>query len=794
MEQQISRHASLLHLTETPLIGRDAECNAIERLLLIDRARLVSITGPGGVGKTRLALHLSAQLANRFRDGAISVFLVASSDHRLVPLAIARALDLKLSGEFPPEVELARALEHRELLLVIDTFEHLLPAARLFPRLLAACPELSILVTSRTTLNVPMETVVRLVPLVTPPRGQPGMAPAAARWYDAVALFEARAQAANSTFTLSDENAGAVAEICRRLDGLPLAIEIAAARTRALPPALMLRHLEERGELPGSGARDVHARHRTMRDAIAWSYDLLSPLDQQLFRALAVFRGSFTAKQAVDLTLRWSELHGEPALLRARIDLLARASLLVPLTANADEQSFVMLGVLREYGLDRLTEFGERQAVEFAHARWVAAEIDATSDLDYLPHHSDSTPRIEPLRDEIRAAIAWCIRASDRELAWLLLATIGPYWVERGNYQELRDWLEQALALWTAEPPPLGLLNVLAQIAARQGELSRSREYAETAYALAEEANNRSALGSAALSIANVEGRIGSVERSKSMAELALAIFRAIGDLRREAEASADLAHLAAIRGDLGSTQVAAEAALTYWQQAGEPARAIDMLDILSLVARYRGDSVRQSSLAHQTLQFAMQIDDPYQVASAFWTAAAIACERQRFPESARFYGAEEAIRLATGYGMDPGYLAEHEASVATARAALGARIFADEWEAGRLRSSREALAEATEFLGQIATQEREAYLAEKRELQSLGLSDRQQDVLRLIGQGRSDREIAEVLNISARTVSKHVEAILLRLDARTRSGAAAIAARLSAETATRIETERTVS
>lgn len=785
MEPKSGQLSSLLHLTETPLIGRAAECGILQRLLVIEHARLVSITGPGGVGKTRLALHVARQISGHFSDGTVNVFLASSSDHRLVPLAIARALGVTFGGDLPPEVELVRALSDRELLLVVDTFEHLLPAARLFSRLLTSCPLLHVLVTSRTTLGIPKEVVFRLAPLVTPPADERAISAASAYQYDAVVLFEERARATGSEFVLTDENAEAVAQICRKLDGLPLAIELAAARAHALPPKLMLRHLNERPETPGSGARDAQARHRTMRDAIAWSYDLLTPPDQRLFRALSVFCGSFTASQAIDLNARWEAADSDPALLRARIVLLARASLLLPVSVTGEEQSFSMLGLLREFGLNRLSELGEEPRVRSAHAQWVAAQLRTESGGAPPNRRSEVASLFEPLREEIRAAIAWTIREPDRDLAQSMLATVGPYWLERGNYQELRGWLEQTLELWRTGSPPVDLLLSLAHLTLRQGEMKQSLAYAENAYHLALSADNRSALARAALAMATAEGRSGNAERSQVMATEAIAALRAIGDERREAEAFAELAHLAMIRGDLVGTQSAADAALAYWQRAGEPDRAIDMLDLLSLVARRRGDSVRQSSLAHQTLEASRLIDDPFQSASALWTAAAIACERQRYVESARFYGAEEAVRTASGFALDPAYRDDHDASVATVRAALGARSFASNWEAGGALTTVDALTEATAFLGEIAARELEAHRSEKRALQSLGLTDRQQEVLRLVGQGRSDREIAEILSISVRTVSKHVEAILLRLDARTRSGAAAIAARLGAESST---------
>lgn len=762
MDNFITRRTSP-QMIGTSLIGRATECDAVERLLLVEHARLVAITGPGGVGKTRLALHVTERIAPRFRDGSATVFLASVTDYRLVPLAIARSLDLKLTGDAPPDEEIARALVNRELLLMIDTFEHLLPAAHMLSGLLEVCPGLSMVVTSRATLGIPHEAGLRLAPLATPPETARNLGPEAAREYDAVALFEDRARAVSSEFILTSDNAEAIASICRRLDGLPLAIELAAARTRALPPKLMLRHIEARHEAPGEGARDAQARHRTMRNAISWSYDLLSPADQQLFRALSVFRGSFTIGDAVALIGQGEERVPES------VDRLVSASLLMPVSAELGAPEYVMLGLLREYGRDRLSESGEERAIRDSHAQWVAARIGGDS------RHVNSQ------LEEIRAAVDWALAQSDRAPAEALLSTVRPLWIERGFYQELRGWLERATCIEPRTPPPPSMLVALSQITARQGEMAQSLAYAEAAFDRAFRTDDRSMLADAALAIAIAEGRMGNHDRSQAMSNLALGSLREIADPARIADAQAKLAHLAMLRGDLTAAQSCAEEALEYRRTVDDPGRAIDMLDLLSLVARMQGDTVRQSALARQTLELVCLVDDPFVISSGLWTAAAIACERGCYQESARFYGAEEAVRQASGFAIDPGYSEERTASVAMVKGALGARLFSEQWEMGYSLAQR-ALADAAAFLTELADREQEAYQAEKRALRSLGLSDRQQDVLRLIGQGRSDREIADLLSISARTVSKHVEAILIRMDARTRSGAAAIAARLSAD------------
>lgn len=778
MNQPSRYPASPPYSFKTSLVGRAAEVDAIERRLLIDRARLISITGPGGVGKTHLALHVADRVAARFRDGCAFAFLASTSDHRLVPLAIERALGLRLSGDLPPEQELIDWLADRELLLVADTFEHLLPAGSLLSSLTATCPGLSIVVTSRSPLGLSGEAVFRVAPLATPPSSDPPTCAQAARQYDAVALFEDRAGAASPGFTLTDENAVAIAEICRRLDGLPLAIELVAARARALPPGLMLRQIEEHRDAPGFGARDAQARHRTMSDAIGWSYHLLSPDEQELFRAISVFQGQFTARDAFDLLTLREVSPANPETLRRRIATLAGASLLVALPTDEDDPTYVMLGLLREYGHQRSRDLNEEIALQRAHARWVATRLESPDQP-----RRQRVARIDLLREEIRAAIAWSLTQPECDLAEALLAAIDPFWIELGRYQELRAWLELAATFRGSVPPSTPILLALARVTIRQGELARSLTYAERAF----QSDDRAMLAEAALAIAVAEGRLGNHDRSQAMGGLALESLRERSEPRRMADAQSQLAHLALLRGDLAGTQALAEAALETRRSidTDDPERVIDLLDILSLVARLRGDSVHQSALARQTLELTRQTKDPYLIASGLWTAAAIAAERACFVESARFYGAEEALRKSSGFAIDPGYSAEHAASIASVKAALGAVAFAEQWDAGRSGSTAMVLEEAVLFLSDLADREQAAYHAEKHALRSLGLSDRQQDVLRLIGQGRSDREIAEMLSISARTVSKHVEAILIRVDARTRSGAASIAARLSTESGT---------
>ena len=523
----------------TSFVGREGERERLRTLLASHR--LVTITGPAGTGKTRLALETARALAPGFNDGVFFVPLATLDDPAQVPIALASALGMTEGGALPGDSLTApedvvgqRTLERlrgRQVLLVLDNFEQVVEAAAFIGRLLAAAPRLKVLVTSRLSLHVTGEHELPLAPLEVPRLSRHTVAEEVRR-SPAVELFVERARAVVPGFSLTDTNVRAVAELVVRLDGLPLAIELAAARSKLLSPQAMLTRLGERLDLLSGGPRDLPTRHRTLRQAIRWSYDLLDSDRQRLFRWLAPFVGglSLEAAEAVGRALALDE-----ATLIRTIETLVDQSLLRREDRGDGETRLRLLETIRTFGLERLDEEGETGAARLLHASLAARQAERAEPHLTGQHQQRWLERLASEQDNLRSALGWALETGDASLALRLTTPLWRFWLARGQLDEGRRALEQALDFDPTGVPPgprADALFGLATLVHNQGENPRARQLLEQCLEVRRQAGDRGGEAETLVNLAWVANETSDLDTAETLSHQALELHRQLDDPR----------------------------------------------------------------------------------------------------------------------------------------------------------------------------------------------------------------------------------------------------------------------
>ena len=739
----------MLPLPPTRLIGRAAELRAVGELLSSGRARLVTVTGPAGVGKTRLALELAHGV-----EEAVFVPLAEVVDPGEVPAAVLRALGTRQPGADPARALIA-ALRDRRVVLVLDNLEHLLEASPVIADVISACRGVTVLVTSRTSLRLLAEHVIPLSPLPVPAAGETPT-PNDASHYAAIALFAERVAAVVPGFSLTPATLAPVLEICARVEGLPLALELAAARARALPLEAIAEGLEHQLGWLGGGLRDLPERQQTMRDALAWSWGLLDADAAALLARLSVFVGGFSLAAATDVCAPLAERGHVLDVL----DELVANSLLEP-DRGGPEPRYRLLEVVREYAAERLDDTA-REAARDLHARHYGEAAERVAAELASGRYGDHLDRLERERFNLQAAVAWLVERGDAEAALRLCIQLRSLWYVRGPFARGRALFAAALALPGASGATRAGASAEASALARQhGDRQAADELAAAAVELARRQDDPRLLAHCLLQQGFNAHLSERFDLARAALEESLDVASARGDELGAALARHHLGFVAYFEaGDVERAHELELDCLASFRRLGRERQVATALFALTEIARARREWTDAEAYLDEATEIIARLSDLPLLVSLLASAAALAADRHRYERAFSLLGATEALHRSTASPAWPTLARVTSAWIARAERAVGAGHAATL----RRHGGRMPLPELIELL---RTPDRSGAPIDP-------LTAREREIAQHLGAGETNRQIAAALVISERTVDGHVANILRKLGFRTRSQIAA--------------------